>query len=298
MRSVRRVIVCLGLVLSVAWPGVFAQEPPVDPPAETPGSAAPGGGPDRDEVAPRAAAPSPRSSLLDEPTWVPAQEPLLPSTPRREEYIPFGDVFQLRALFRHGFLHGNSIGRPQGFFLGQTPKATDAWADSRGFGLSAEWWVVPIVALQTTVTYELFDGKTLTTPVDRVRFDDLGLVKSSVGLRLNFPFGLPLHRWADPKSIEAWQAVVPYVRSGMGLAVTQGVDVKLSNGQRVNYFAQSGSFLFTIAFGLEARFRNFGAFAEVLPYETWGPVEAAREPEAKDWHGSEFPFTLGISWRF
>ena len=306
MRSARRVVLCLGIVLLVAGPGALAQEPPGRPSEKGPAPGVPESDPaGRPEEPPARTpdgpppGPTPRwSPLYEQPGARGDPPPALPSSRPEDEWVPFGDVFQLRAFQRHGFLHGNTIGRAQGFFLGQAPKATDAWADSIGFGLSAEWWVMPLLALQTTVSYEVFPGKTLRTPVDRVEFDDLGLLKSSVGARLNLPFGLPLHRWTDPPATEDWKGVVPYLRSGIGLAVTQGVDVRLSNGQRVNYFAQSGSFLFTIAFGLEARMGRFGLFAEVLPFEAWGPVESARDPEAKDWHGSEFPFTVGLSWRF
>lgn len=226
--------------------------------------------------------------------------------PRPSELIPPPEAppdeavsgsFRLRLSYRRGFLNGSDIGKSEGFFLGERPKADEAFRDSRGVGVDLSWWFVPLAALQFSFSIERFQGRTMTTPVDRVRFDDLRLLKFSVGPRLNLPFGMDRRSWVQPGAILKMSGVTPYLRIGFGWALSSGVDVHLQNGQEVKYWSQSVSFHFILAIGFEYQADRLGIFCE-FGIDTFGPLQGAREPEAKDWEGLEAPISFGLSWRF
>lgn len=226
----------------------------------------------------------------------PDRAPRFPGARERKKEKPPKGLFQARFYYRYSFLNGTDIGKDQGFFLGDPPTADEAFRNSHGAGFVIERWITPSLAIHTSISYQRLKGRTVTTPVDRVSFDDLDLLKISIGPRLSWPVTIDSNRWGDATAVAEMEGMIPYARLGFGWAVSSSVDVRLQNGQKVDFWSQGGSFHFVFAIGFEYRWHDLGAYLE-FGVDTFGPLND-QTSEAKSFAGTEFPFILGVNLRF
>jgi hypothetical protein len=130
-----------------------------------------------------------------------------------------------------------------------------------------------------------------------VDFADMWAFKTSVGPRLGFPIELPPRDWDDEEAIACVRGLVPYVRTGIGYALSGELDATIGNNSS-KYYNMTGSLHLTLGVGTEVHGRRWGGFVEVFAVERWGPLDAAREPEAKGVTVIAFPFSFGVIYRY
>jgi hypothetical protein len=242
----------------------------------------------------------PRKPEKPTSTYVPIQKSRSPETvleKDEEEREPPKGLFQIRGSYRFSFIDGTRIGSDEGFFLGDKPTADRAFRNGNGVSIDIIRWFTPIISLHYNVSHERFLGRTVTTPVNRVRFDDLEVLKTSIGPRLSLPVDVSSGKAGNPRAVEEMRGLIPYLRIGLGWAITSRVDVRLAGGQRLPYWSQTGSFLFSVGIGFEYQVEGFGVFFE-SGIDTFGPMRGVKEPEAKNFHVTDFPYSFGLSWRF
>jgi hypothetical protein len=204
----------------------------------------------------------------------------------------------VRLSYRRTWLDGGRIGRSEGIWQGAEPTLSDAFADSNGVALDFVWPITPFFSIQYSLSYEVFRGRTVTSAVDRVRFDDLHTYLTSIGPRLTLPLGLDPARWNEAADRSKVRGLVPYVRLGVGYALHSEVDVRLADGRKVGYFAKSDAGHAVFAFGLEFRTDRLGAFIEAFAIESCGKLSSVREPEGRDAQASGYPISFGLVWQF
>jgi hypothetical protein len=220
---------------------------------------------------------------------------------RPPEHLPVARVHS-RVYFQTSFLAGSEIGHDEGAFQ-DSPSFHLAFGPGIGGGFDFVYSVTPMLAFQYNLSFQQYSGREVDSGIDpqsggtSVDFGDMWALKTSVGPRLSFPIELPPEYWDDPEAIPYVHGLVPYVRTGIGYALSGEVDATIGNN-RTKYYNMTGSLHLTLGIGMEVHGKRWGCFVETFAVERWGPLEAAREPEAKEVTVIAFPFSFGVLYRY
>jgi len=224
------------------------------------------------------------------------EEPFVPP-----EEAPVARVHS-RAYFQTSFLTGNEIGHDEGAFQ-DSPSFNQAFSPGVGGGVDFVYSVTPMLAFQYNLSFQQYSGRKVDSGIDpqsgdtSVDFGDMWVFKTSVGPRLSCPIELPSKYWDDQEAIPYIHGLVPYVRTGIGYALSGEVDATIGN-RTSKYYNMTGSLHLTFGIGTEVHGKKWGGFVEMFAVERWGPLDAAREPEAKGVTAIAFPFSIGVLYRY
>ncbi|MCZ6601398.1 MAG: hypothetical protein O6952_00165, partial [Planctomycetota bacterium] len=130
------------------------------------------------------------------------------------------DHLHIRAWYRTTALTASKIAKSRGVWVGEAPRQNDALNPSIGFGADFVYSFTPLMSLTYSIGYEWFEGGRAAG----ADFHDFGYFLTSVGPRINFPLGLSPGDWSNPEAVPYVRGIIPYVRLGLGLALTSDID--------------------------------------------------------------------------
>ena len=226
-----------------------------------------------------------------------------PDLPDDEPFVPGEPIprISLGAYFRTGFLRGGDVGHDDGEFV-DAPELDKAFGPGYGLGLTVLYSIIPMLAIQYDASFQVHEGRRVSRGVvagGAVTFGDLWVMHMDVGPRLQLPLELPGRFWDEAHSIPSIRGIVPYIRLGAGVSLSSDVDAEFTATGGSRFWASTGSFRFVAALGTEIVGESWGLHIEVVGFEKWGPLGAAKEPEARDVDVFGFPvLAFGLTHRF
>ncbi len=220
-----------------------------------------------------------------------------------EPFVPKAAIprISVGGFFKTSYLRGRSMGHPDGEFV-DPPDLDQVFRPGYGLGLTVLYSIVPMLAVQYDVSYQTYEGRRVSSGViagGSVDFGDLWVLQMDVGPRLQLPLELPSRFWDEAHSIPSVRGIVPFVRAGIGYSLSGDVDAEFSASRRTTYWSSTGSFYAAAALGTDIVGEHWGLRLEVVGIERWGPLDAAKSPEAKDVVVIAFPtISFGLTYRF